>query len=154
MIRYSLQCDKEHGFEGWFSSSADHDRQKEAGLVECPVCGSRKVGKALMAPSVATARKKEARAEVAAAQQTAVMKPAGADAQKREMLRQLKELRDKVLADAENVGENFAEEARKIHYGETDARGIYGKASIEDAASLAEEGIEVMPIPDLPEDSN
>lgn len=154
MIRYSLQCEREHGFEGWFSSSADHDRQKDAGLVECPVCGSRKIGKALMAPSVATARKKEARAEVAAAQQTAVMKPAGADAQKLSMLRQLKELRDKVLSGAENVGESFAEEARKIHYGEADSREIYGKASLEDAASLVEEGIEVMAVPDFPEDSN
>ncbi len=77
-----------------------------------------------------------------------------ADPKKREMLRQIKELRDKVLAGAENVGDRFAEEARKIHYGEAEARGIFGQASIEDAAGLIEEGIDVLPIPELPEDRN
>jgi hypothetical protein len=153
MIRYSLECKKGHGFEGWFSSSADYDLQKERGLVECPACGSRDVSKSLMAPSVATARKKEERREVAAKQQAA-LQPGGLDPQKREMLKQLKELRDKVLSGAENVGEKFAEEARKIHYGEADARGIFGQASIEDAKALVEEGIDVLPIPDLPEDRN
>ncbi len=89
-----------------------------------------------------------------AAKQQAALQPGGLDPQKREMLKQLKELRDKVLSGAENVGEKFAEEARKIHYGEADARGIFGQASIEDAKALVEEGIDVLPIPDLPEDRN
>jgi hypothetical protein len=82
------------------------------------------------------------------------MQPAGIDAQKRELLKQLKEMRDKVLSGAEDVGERFAEEARKIHYGESDPRGIFGKASLEVAEALIEEGIEVMPIPELPDDRN
>jgi hypothetical protein len=153
VIRYSLQCEKGHGFEGWFSSSADYEGQKERGLVECPACGSHKIEKSLMAPSVATARRREARHEKAKTQQAA-LQPQGLDPQKREMLKQLKELRDKVLHGAENVGERFAEEARKIHYGETDPRGIVGQASIEDAQALVEEGIDIMPIPELPEDRN
>jgi hypothetical protein len=150
MIRYSLQCSKGHGFEGWFSSSKDHDDQKAKGLLACPVCGSHEVEKTLMAPSVATARKKEARREHAVKQSAALP----ADPMKREMLKQIKELRDKVLAGAEDVGDKFTEEARKIHYGEAEARGIFGQASLEDAAGLIEEGIDVLPIPELPEDRN
>jgi len=151
MIRYSLQCSGGHGFEGWFSSSQDHDEQKARGLLACPACGSHEVEKTLMAPSVATARKKEARAERAAAKQKAALP---ADPKKREMLKQIKELRDKVLAGAENVGDRFSEEARKIHYGEAEARGIFGQATVEEAVGLIDEGIEVLPIPDLPEDRN
>jgi hypothetical protein len=150
MIRYSLQCSAGHGFEGWFSSSQDHEEQKAGGLVACPVCGSHDVGKMLMAPSVSTGRKKEARRELAARQAAALP----ADPKKREMLKQIKELRDKVLAGAEDVGERFSEEARKIHYGEAEARGIFGQASVEEAVELMDEGIDVMPIPELPEDRN
>jgi hypothetical protein len=150
MIRYSLQCSAGHGFEGWFSSSQDHEEQKARGVVACPVCGSHDVGKTLMAPSVSTGRKKEARRELAARQAAALP----ADPKKREMLKQIKELRDKVLAGAEDVGERFSEEARKIHYGEAEARGIFGQASVEEAVELMDEGIDVMPIPELPEDRN
>ncbi|KGF69973.1 hypothetical protein LL06_07940 [Hoeflea sp. BAL378] len=139
MIRFSLQCDKDHGFEGWFASSADFDGQSERGLVECPVCGSRKVGKALMAPAVAVSRETPAR-------------PLAMDPQKREMMRKLRDLVKAVKQNSEDVGDRFADEARRIHHGEAEARGIIGQASTEDARSLIEEGIEIAPLPEFPED--
>lgn len=156
MIRYALHCDRGHEFEGWFASSTDYDKQQGRGLVECPSCRSKKVQKRMMAPAVASSRKREDRAARAAAPKAAApeVAAAGLGPAKLEMLRQMRELREKILADAEDVGERFPEEARKIHYGETEKRGIYGKASLEDAAGLAEEGIDFLPIPDLPDDKN
>ena len=142
MIRYSLACDKEHAFEGWFASSEDFDRQKDRGLVSCPICDSRLVSKTLMAPNVSTARKSEAIQAVAM------------DAARREMLEKVKEVVKQVRATAEDVGEKFPEEARKIHYGEAEERGIIGKASIEEVQALTEEGIEIAPLPSFPEDAN
>lgn len=140
MITFSLHCDKDHQFEGWFSSSADFDRQSENGLVECPMCGSHKIEKALMAPAVAVSR------EAAQAQ------PLALDPEKREMMSKLREMVQAVRANSEDVGERFPEEARKIHHGETEARGIIGRASSEDAKALIDEGIEIAPLPELPED--
>ena len=142
LIHYSLQCDAGHEFEGWFSSSADFDRQSEAGYVSCPHCGSASVGKLLMAPNVTTGRQKEK-------VQAVVM-----DTARREMMGKLKEMVREVRANSEDVGEKFPEEARKIHYGETEHRSIYGVASFEDAKELAEEGIDVHPIPLLPDERN
>jgi len=144
VIRFSLACDKGHGFEGWFASNSDFDAQKERGLVECPQCGSADVSKSLMTPSVATARKPEK-----AAPSQLAMAP-----EQREMMTKLRQMVDAVKANSENVGERFPEEARKIHYGETEARGIFGKASGEEARALAEEGIAVAPLPDFAEDAN
>ncbi|SCB61837.1 hypothetical protein GA0061105_1259 [Rhizobium aethiopicum] len=142
MIRYSLRCDNAHEFEGWFSESADFDRQVESGFLTCPVCHSAAVGKLLMAPSVSTARKKDER-------QTLAM-----DAMRREALEKLKEAVAAVKANSEDVGAKFPEEARKIHYGEADARGIIGQATLDEAQALVEEGIEIAAIPVLPEDVN
>lgn len=139
MIRFSLHCDKEHEFEGWFSSSADYDAQSERGLVECPVCGSHQIGKALMAPAVAASRDAPAR-------------PLAMDPEKCEAMRKLKDMVQAVKQNSEDVGERFADEARKIHHGEAEARGIFGKASSEDAKSLVSEGIEIAPLPNFPED--
>ena len=139
MIRFSLQCDKDHAFEGWFASSADFDGQSQRGLVECPVCGSRKVGKALMAPAVVVSRETPAR-------------PLAMDPQKREMMRKLRDMVKAVKQNSEDVGDRFADEARKIHHGEAEVRGIIGQASSDDALSLIEEGIEIAPLPDFPED--
>ena len=139
MIRFSLHCDKEHEFEGWFSSSADFDGQSERGLIECPICGSRQIGKALMAPAVANSRETPAR-------------PLAMDPEKREAMRKLRDMVQAVKKNSEDVGERFADEARKIHHGETEARGIFGKASSEDAKSLVSEGIEIAPLPDFPDD--
>ncbi|MGG7580971.1 DUF1178 family protein [Rhizobium sp. YTUHZ045] len=142
MIRYSLTCDNAHEFEGWFSESADFDRQVASGFLTCPVCHSAAVSKLLMAPSVSTARKKDER-------QTLAM-----DAMRREALEKLKEAVAAVKANSEDVGAKFPEEARKIHYGETDARGIIGQATVDEAQALVEEGIEIAAIPVLPEDVN
>lgn len=142
MIRYSLICDQAHGFEGWFATSADFDGQKERGLLSCPVCGSLDVSKELMAPSVSTARKKEAQHALAVGQ-----------AQK-EAFQKLKEAVATIRANSEDVGERFPEEARKIHYGEADERGIIGQASPAEVKALMDEGIEVAPLPMLPDDVN
>jgi hypothetical protein len=141
VIRFSLACDKDHEFEAWFRSNDDFDTQMKRGFVECPACGSKKVGKALMAPSVSTGRKKE---QIALAM---------GEAQK-QALAQMKAMAEKVRENADYVGDKFAEEARKIHFGETEARGIYGEATLDEARSLAEDGVEFMPIPVFPDDQN
>ncbi|AMS40728.1 DUF1178 family protein [Aminobacter sp. NyZ550] len=141
MIRFSLHCDHAHDFEGWFRSNDDFETQRKRGFVSCPECGSQKVEKALMAPAVSTSRKQE---KVALAM----------GEQQRKMMAALKDLSEKVRENAENVGDKFAEEARKIHFGETEARGIYGAATLDEAKGLAEDGIEFMPLPVFPEDRN
>ena len=146
MIKYSLICEKEHEFEAWFGSGDDYDKQRKRGFVECPMCGSNKIDKALMAPRV-SGTKKSGDASVPMAQMP--MPPVS-----KEFVDQLRKFKKHVEANAENVGDKFPEEARKIHYGEAEARGIYGKASLEDAANLAEEGVNVMPIRYLPEEKN
>ncbi len=142
MIRYSLSCDNAHEFEGWFSESADFDRQVASGFLTCPVCNSGAISKLLMAPSVSTARKKDE-------MQTLAM-----DTARKQAMAKLKEAIDTIKANAEDVGTKFPEEARKIHYGEADARGIIGKATPDEAQALVEEGIEIAAIPVLPDDVN
>ena len=141
MIRFALICEHEHEFEGWFRSNDDFDTQKRRGFVDCPSCGSHKVQKALMAPAVSTARKQE------------TIALAMGEAQK-QALAQLKAMAEKVRENADYVGDKFAEEARKIHFGETDPRGIYGEATLDEAKSLAEDGVEFMPIPSFPDERN
>jgi len=141
MIRFSLTCQNDHSFDGWFRDSEDFDKQKKRGLIACPDCGSVKVDKALMAPAVSTGRKRETMALAMSA------------AQKKAMA-ELKALSEKLRENADYVGDKFAEEARKIHFGETDPRGIYGEATPEEAKSLAEDGVEFMPIPVFPDDRN
>lgn len=141
MIHFNLICEHDHEFEGWFSNSADFEKQNAASLIACPACGSTTVTKALMAPSVSTSRKKR---DVAVA--TGV--------KQKEIMRKMQELAREVRATSENVGERFAEEARKIHFGESDPRGIYGKASGEEVKDLIDDGVGVMPLPDLPEEQN
>jgi hypothetical protein len=141
LIRFALICEHEHEFEGWFRSNDDFDTQKKRGFVDCPTCGSHKVQKALMAPAVSTARKQE------------TIALAMGEAQK-QALAQLKAMAEKVRENADYVGDKFAEEARKIHFGESDPRGIYGEATLDEAKSLAEDGVEFMPIPVFPDDRN
>ncbi|MDR6668090.1 DUF1178 family protein [Rhizobium sp. 1399] len=142
MIRYSLICENAHEFEGWFSEGADFDRQVASGFLTCPVCNSVSISKSLMAPSVSTARKKEE-------MQTVAM-----DTARREAFLKLKEAVAAIKANSEDVGTRFPEEARKIHYGEADARGIIGQATPDEAEALVEEGIEIAALPVLPEDVN
>lgn len=141
MISFSLTCDNAHDFEGWFRSNDDFETQQKRKLVGCPVCGSHKVEKALMAPAVSTGRKQEKIALAMSLQQ-------------REALAQLKALSEKIRENADYVGDKFADEARKIHFGETDPRGIYGEATPEEAESLADDGVDFMAIPVFPEDRN
>ncbi|HVW56384.1 MAG TPA: DUF1178 family protein [Rhizobiaceae bacterium] len=141
MIHLALRCEHDHAFDGWFRNSEDFEKQKKKGLVACPSCGSSSVDKALMAPSVSTGRKKEKMALAMNA------------AQKKAMA-ELKALTEKMRENADYVGDKFAEEARKIHFGEADQRGIYGEATAEEAKSLAEDGVEFMPLPIFPDDQN
>lgn len=160
MIHYNLRCTCGHGFDSWFQSSAAYDSQIKRKLVNCPSCGSTKVEKAIMAPQIA--RKKKSRdvavPDVAAAGAPAPEAGGGSTplmlAQERELRAKLKELRDHVTKNADNVGEHFPEEARKMHYGDAEHRPIYGEASLEEARSLVDEGIEVAPLPMLPDDRN
>ncbi len=147
MIRYNLSCDKGHEFDGWFRDSAAYDTQRKRGLVECAHCGSSKVDKQIMAPSISTKGNKKS-----GPAQTMMMPPS--DPRMQAMLQVMREMRAHVEKTAENVGEKFADEARKIHYNEAEKRGIFGNATFEDAKALVEEGIDVMPLPRLPEDGN
>ncbi|WP_421725400.1 DUF1178 family protein [Bauldia sp.] len=153
MIRYALRCAKEHEFEAWFRSSSDYDRSAEAGEVLCPVCGSSKVEKALMAPALGSGRAVAPRAPDAQPEPDKV-KLATADPREKALREAFRELRKKVTEHADYVGEKFADEARKIHYEETEPRGIYGEATPDEAKSLHDEGIEFHPLPPLPEDKN
>lgn len=134
MIRYALTCAKGHAFEAWFRNSQAFDEQAASKKVECPHCGSKSVAKAPMAPAVSTSAK--------------------SSAQEKKLMKALREARNEMLKDADNVGDNFASEARKIHYKETEERGIYGRATDEEAKALREEGVEFSRLPRLPEDQN
>ena len=180
MIRYTLVCEDGHAFEAWFPSSDSYDAQAARGLVACPSCGSTHVAKGMMAPAVSKrtdragtseARSLEARASEAgtAAKETAAtatdvapgpsaIPASGAVPMIAEPERQLRALlravRAHVTATADDVGGRFPEEARRMHYGETESRPIYGEASPAEARALVEEGIAVAPLPRLPDDLN
>ena len=162
MIRYALACNKGHSFESWFQNSAAYDKQAKRGLVACPVCGSVKVEKALMTPRLSRSGKKpEAREDAPAAAPAAETPATEAKApvammspQEREFRQKLKELREHLTKNADNVGQKFPEEARKMHYGEIKQRSIYGEASPQEAKELYEEGIEFHPLPVLPDERN
>jgi hypothetical protein len=152
MIRYTLACDRGHNFDSWFQNSAAYDKQAKRGLVACPRCGSTKVEKALMTPQVAAGRK---RGKTPAATSTAEPAPMAVMSSKEQEFRtKLKELRDHLTKNADNVGAKFPDEARKMHYGEIEHRSIYGEASPDQAKELAEEGIEFHPLPVLPDEHN
>ena len=158
MIHYALVCEQGHGFDSWFQDSAAFDKQAKRGLVTCPHCGSAKVEKAIMAPRISSSKKRKAPAEVSepvtpapTPEKTPV---AMISPQEHEFRAKLKELREHLTKNADNVGPKFPEEARKMHYGEIEHRSIYGEASPKDAKDLAEEGIEFHPLPILPDERN
>jgi len=158
MIRYTLRCERKHTFESWFQDSSTYDVQVARKLVSCPVCSSVKIEKAIMAPRIVSKKGRE-RAEPVPATAAPAESPASGStpllmAQERELRTKLKELRDHIVKNADNVGEQFPNEARKMHYGEIEHRPIYGEASPEEARALIEEGVEVSPLPVLPEDRN
>jgi hypothetical protein len=163
MIRYSLICEHKHDFEIWFKNSADYDKQSKRGLVTCPACGSAKIEKAIMAPSLGRSSRKGASAPPPEAATPQPEAPAAAEPkapvamispQEREFRAKLKELREHLTKNAENVGGKFPEEARKMHYGEIEHRSIYGEASPQEAKDLLDEGVEFHPLPVLPDERN
>jgi hypothetical protein len=156
MIRYNLRCEHDHAFDSWFQSSSAYDSQVKRKLVTCPVCGSAKVEKAIMAPQIVSkkGRKSPGPAPAAPADATASESTPLLMAQERELRAKLKELRDHIVKNADNVGERFPNEARKMHYGDIEHRPIYGEASPDEARALIEEGVEVSPLPVLPDDRN
>jgi hypothetical protein len=152
LIKYALACEAGHGFESWFRSSADYDAQRKKNLVACPMCGSLTVEKQIMRPSVARTDKATARKEAPAPAEkapVAMMSP-----QEQEFRKKLKELREHVTKNADYVGEKFPELARQMHYEEIEHRSIYGEAKPEEVRELLDEGVEVQPLPVLPEDRN
>jgi hypothetical protein len=155
MIRYTLGCEHGHEFESWFQNSAAYDKQAKRGLVTCPICGTAKVEKAIMAPRLARTDIGDPTPPAPVPQTPPVKTPVAIMApQERELRQKLKELRGHVTKNASYVGPKFSEEARKIHYGETEHRSIYGEASPDEAKALHEEGIEFHPLPMLPDDQN
>jgi hypothetical protein len=154
MIRYTLRCEHDHAFESWFQDSSAYDTQVKRKLVSCPVCGSHGIEKAIMAPRIVSKKGRESSAPAPVAAETATTSTPLLMAQERELRAKLKELRDHIVKNADNVGESFPNEARKMHYGEIEHRPIYGEASPDEARSLIEEGVEVSPLPVLPDDRN
>jgi hypothetical protein len=150
MIKFGLECDNGHNFEGWFESSTGFDSQKKRGFLECPVCGSGKVDRAIMAPMVARtdldlspSMTSGTDAEwVNSGSDVSIMSP-----EERDLRKKLSELRAEMIKNADDVGEDFAEEARRIHFGETKSRQIYGHTSLEEARDLIDEGIDIFPLP-------
>jgi hypothetical protein len=162
MIHYSLSCERQHPFESWFRDSAAFDAQVAGRLVACPVCGSTDVVKALMAPAVAR-RKRGGGGQPPEAEAAAPSPSAAAEApapvalvsnKERELRAALKAMRAFVEANSDDVGRRFAEEARRMHAGEIDHRAIRGEATGEEARALLDEGIEVHPLPILPDERN
>jgi hypothetical protein len=161
MIRYNLRCERGHTFESWFQSSSAYEVQEKRKLVNCPACGSAKVERAIMAPQIVSKKGRDnaapapavptdvAATEVATQGSTPLLM-----AQERELRAKLKELRDHIVKNADNVGDRFPNEARKMHYGDIEHRPIYGEASPDEARALIDEGVEVSPLPVLPDDRN
>ena len=153
MIHYQLRCAGDHAFDGWFKDSASFEKQAKRGLLECPTCGHTKVERALMAPAISTSR------AVAPAEPVAVETPPppppvpammGGGRMPAQLISMLQKLRAEVEQNCDYVGPELAEEARKIHRGEAEERGIYGETTPDEAEALAEEGIELRQIPWVP----
>jgi hypothetical protein len=160
MILYRLRCAGGHEFESWFKDSKSYERQEKRSLIGCPVCGDSKVERALMAPRLGKSGKGRGGEEKPVEAQASPPVPAPSPQQQqmaalaRQMPKELREallkVREHVEKNCEHVGEKFAEEARKIHYGESDKRGIYGETTEEEATALSEEGIEFGRLPWVP----
>ncbi len=164
MIRYSLHCHKDHEFEVWFRSSSDYDDQKRQRTIICPACGSSEIEKSIMAPNVSTRKERspegmpvndESTGNRQSHDETASADgPAAALSNPAPIVEIVREYHNFVKSNADDVGDKFAEEARKIHFEEAPARGIYGKATAEEVRELYEDEIDIAPLPPLPEDHN
>jgi len=167
MIKYALICDQGHTFESWFSNAEGYETQVKRGFVECPTCQTKQVSKAMMAPSVSTSRRKEAiAAQTAAIQAQAASPPAAAaapeparpvallDESQQALRAMVRELHEKLTENSTDVGDRFASEARDMQSGDTPLRAIHGRATLEEAKALIEDGVPVMPLPSLPDEWN
>ena len=168
MIKYQLICDQNHEFEGWFQASAAFDAQAESGLLRCPLCDSDQVKRALMTPNLASPKRRKAIEPPLADPAPKPADPAPANPTPPQQLAppikseqaqafgaalaELRQLQRKITKDCRDVGDNFAEEARKIHYGEAEVEGIYGRTTHEEREALEDEGIDVFDMPWLPPD--
>jgi hypothetical protein len=141
VISYSLVCDNSHKFDAWFRNAEAYEEQHDRGIVTCPMCNSVKVEKALMAPAVSRMNSDKVSLSTGHPMQSEI----------REMLRTM---RKKVTSEADYVGDKFAEEARKIHFKEAEARGIYGEATRDEVAELIDDGVDFLPLPHIPEEAN
>lgn len=141
MIHFCLHCHNEHQFDGWFRSNDDFEKQNHLHLIACPKCNSNQVEKTLMAPAVSTSQKRENLA-------------IGMNIEQQKMLDTIRELTKKIKQNADYVGDKFSQEARKIHFGEVKPRAIYGEANQQELTNLLEDGLEVIPLPTLPETKN
>ena len=178
MIKYQLICNQAHEFEGWFQTSRAFDKQNASGLVACPICNTVDVRRALMAPNLASPKRRQAAFDAAQIAEAANQEPATIGSRKAtnfktppsetgkqpqsiapdparlaafgDALAKLRDIQRKIQNECRYVGDNFAEEARKIHYGESDPENIYGQTSVEECRELAEEGINVASMPWLP----
>ena len=136
MIRYALLCDRDHEFEGWFAASADFDDQQARGMIECPVCASKAVRKAIMAPAVAGTKRRSQDQSPAQNHQM--------------MMEAMGRVRRHVEENFDDVGDAFATEARAIHEGRSEDRGIYGQATSQEVRDLVEDGVPIAPLPPEP----
>ena len=166
MIKYQLICEKEHEFEGWFQSSDTFSEQCAAGFLSCPICETVNVRRALMAPNLASPKTRktdlaeqqpsaqpEPQPQPQAPQQASAPLPPAAARKMQNLMSEMRALQTKIREECRDVGNGFAEEARKIHYGEVEPEGIYGQATAEEREALDEEGIEIMDMPWLPKDN-
>lgn len=158
LIKYTLRCDQNHEFEGWFRNSEDCEAQARDGHLYCPTCGSTAIAKSLMAPRVSGTRSQNTEnttSQTSPADGLRQPVALGAASQDQTKLQEmLRAVRDHVVANSDYVGDKFAEEARKMHFKETEPRGIYGEATSDEVVSLAEDGIDCLPLPRLPKDQN
>ena len=149
MIKYALGCDKAHTFESWFPDSDSYDAQARRGLIACPDCGSTRISKAIMAPAIVSGQK------ALRPRQEGIAAPVALLDERQQRLREMvRHLRQEIIANTDDVGAKFPEEARAIHDGDAPARSIRGQATPEEARSLIEDGVGVLPVPFLPDEFN
>ncbi len=154
MIKYALACEKDHSFESWFADSASYDAQSRRGLVACPVCGATRVSKAIMAPAIVSGQKREERRPAPTAASPSPAPVALLDERQQRLRDMARRVREEIVANTDDVGRKFPEEARAIHDGEAPARSIRGQATLEEAQALLDEGVGVLPLPFLPDEFN
>ena len=151
MIRYALLCEQDHPFESWFDNSAAFDKLQQATLIECPHCGSKKIRKALMTPQIGGTRANKGTQDK---NSLTMSEDKNLQILQREAVELARKIRDHVEKNADNVGDEFASEARKIHFEEVEPHNIFGQATRQEVVELIDDGIDIAPLPSLPEDEN